>query len=612
MLLHILLFFYFFCELIFGTRPFFNCILGMLANCFFLALLVISCKYHPEIFNLCYNLLIASYGPYLAYSNKEGVIPATLGSLMYPTYVLLCTGSLKHSLAQSFLQIYYLRYHYVHKVQEIFEELGPQEVSNMLVQAATRIILMAVTISPIIHVQLKHAYNKIYIAEKQKDEYEKQKNFLLSFSHELRNLLNSLIGNIKLAELEDSIPEKRKEFLLNAEVCGELLVHMVNNILDTGKLEVDDLEVTHSPVKIRNTMDKAWRICSELIKRKDLVGSMRIQNDIPKALSIDPYRLTQVFLNLVGNAIKFTDSGSISISVEWIRDQETVDAQCFEPFPFNDDDDEQEEGLFEQTQQLSLLNDKYVFLGNSCIGSGSLADTNKGILKLIVSDTGCGISKEDLERLFDKFTQVTLNLSKKKLGTGLGLAITKELCKRMDGDVRAFSKKGKGTSFIMCIPAKPVGLSERHININNADLLKYTARDKKLRVMIVDDDKFNHVILKSFFSRLNIEVVEIAENGREAYQKYMTRRNNNDYINIITMDLYMPEMNGKIAIEKIREFERSKKLKPSLVIIISGNCGESEIKECLNKNGKIQANAFLKKPTNIEEVAAVISNYFES
>jgi len=265
------------------------------------------------------------------------------------------------------------------------------------------------------------------------------------------------MGNVKLCLLQNP-SEKLKDLLINAEVCAELLLHSVNNILDTAKAEIGELEINPVPTRIYDTLERIWSICSELIKRKNLRGRIKIQKDIPQIVELDHYRITQIFLNLVGNAVKYTDSGEIDITVEWLHEQE-MNAKCFEPIPYNEAND-QDEGIFEKAQAMSILDSNFVFLSffRKKIDRNLLVNkTNgKGILKISVADTGCGIIKEDIEKLFHMFTQGTIDPSKKKLGTGLGLFITKELCHRMEGEVKAFSRRGVGSAFIFCIPVHSI------------------------------------------------------------------------------------------------------------------------------------------------------------
>jgi len=213
-----------------------------------------------------------------------------------------------------------------------------------------------------------------------------------------------------------------------------------------------------------------------------------------------------------------------------------------------------------------------------------------------------------MNRLFQKFTQVSSDPSRKKLGTGLGLFISKELCQRMDGDVRVYSKQGRGSAFIFCLPLAPVLGVNAHLL--DRDLMKKLVLKKSLKAMVVDDQTFNHIILREFLHKLGVEVIAYAEDGQVALDKYKFHASSRpDSINIVTMDLNMPVMDGKTASKKIREYEAQKGLSPCLLLIVSANCVESEINECMNKNGTIRADGFVKKPATVDEISKLLSNY---
>jgi len=453
---------------------------------------------------------------------------------------------------------------------------------------------------------LQKAYWDINVTEAKKNELERQKTFLLGFSHELRNLINSITITIQLCILED-IPLKVKDLLHSSQVCGELLSHLVNNILDTGKAEIGELEVNPSAINVFDLLEKIWGVCSQLIMNQKLYGRMQIDKKVPRYLQVDNHRLTQIMLNLVGNAIKFTEKGSVSVEISWIEGKDRVDEKAFYPIPYDDED----EGIFEKSQKLSLLTEDSITMDAHCrtkiksVGRGNRLHATQGILKITVTDTGCGISPDQIPQLFNKFTQVCSNPNKKTLGTGLGLFITKQLINKMNGEVRVYSRVDRGSAFIACIPVKVV--EEQH----DTTLLENTAPVlnpglTELKVMVVDDSEFNRKILTKCLNKLGVQVQEVAHNGKQAVEKYKENIRNGKSFDVITMDVDMPVMDGKKATELIREYERLHNLRAALIATISGNVTESEIGECLNKNGLKQADYFFKKPTSIEDLAFII------
>ena len=561
---------------------------------------------HPKIFRTAYNIYNMVYIFLLIFHGDQEVHGGWTASQVFPGIVYLFTGSIWHFIFNMIVQIIFVNTIFQEPMKRTVIHMTPDAFVQSLTEHLHQTIIYVILFTALTHYMLQNAYQQASVADKKKEDFERQKNFLLGFSHELRNLINSLMGNVKLAGLE-SLNDKVKDLLLNAEVCAELLLHLVNNILDTGKVEIGELEINPMPVRIYDTMERIWSVCSELIRRKNLRGCMRIQKDIPQILTLDHYRLTQIFLNLVGNAVKFTDNGKIDINVEWIENTETVTDKCFEPLPFNREND-QDEGLFEKRQALSIFNKNVMCLGftQKKINKALLCQqtsTAKGILKITVVDTGVGIQKESLERLFQRFTQVTTDASRRKLGTGLGLFITKELCQRMNGDVRVFSQPDKGSAFSLCLPIQPA-------NDEVTGASAYIERGKnikELKALIVDDEHLSRDVLSKFFCKLKIEVTETAENGLSAYHKFLAHVIRKDYFDVITMDLDMPIMDGKMASRKIRETEIENQMTPCFLIVISGNCSESEIKECTDRNGEIRANVFLKKPVSITDLQRIIS-----
>lgn len=576
--------------------------LACTANIF---LLLVACRYGLSIFKTYFNVLVCLVGPFAMSISVEGGQRAWVATQLYPTVILFCTGSLRHFLFQAVFQLILLNTYYPSRMMNYVDMTLPADYVRSLTATSTSLNIVQAVIIVCIEASLKTAYGKAYIAEKKKEEFERQKIFLLSFSHELRNMINSLMGNVKLASLE-KLTDRAKIFVQNADICAESLLHLINNILDSGKVEIGDLEINPAPTNIYDTMERIWRIYSEQIKAKNLLGYLNIQKNIPENLQIDQHRLMQIFFNLIGNAIKFTEQGSIKITVEWVNNNDSVAESNFLPYPFNERDD-LDEGLFHKNQQFLMLNPGFLTMtpSKTHINLEALErsfESEKGILKVSVSDSGQGISEENTRKLFQKFSQVCVDPSKRKLGTGLGLFITKELCERMGGQIKVFSKPGSGSCFMFCIPAIP-------LPNDNSPRRKINNSEKKMRAMIVDDELLSRSILENFCSKLKVDVVNTAKNGLEAYNYYKECYYKGERLDLVTMDLTMPVMDGKTSAERIREFERELRIEPCLMIVISGNCSESEIAECTDRNGKIRANFFLKKPARIDEIAKVISRH---
>ncbi len=444
---------------------------------------------------------------------------------------------------------------------------------------------------------------------------EQQKTFIFSFSHELRNPINSLLGNLQLVMQSEALSAKAAEMINIAKVCGEILLHNINNMLDTGKHEIGKLEVNPLPTQVHELFQRAWSIYCELLSRKKLKGQLRIEKDLPGVVKIDSQKVNQILLNLIGNSIKFTEKGSLSVTVKWLRCGEVTD-KCFEPIPYDDTD----EGIFEKEENVSAINTSQFsdsvpgFLGlghdrrhtNSCAELICPAQESKGILKIIVKDTGSGMKKEALEKLFKKFSQVSEDASQRQIGTGLGLFITREICNAMKGEIRAYSKAGVGSTFVVCIPT--ISLPIDNVQRAGSEFINDQLTAKSLKALVADDSPFNVNLACNYFTEFGASVVSVAYNGYDAFRKYRECKLSNMQLDIVTLDIDMPVMDGRTACDKIRQFERENRLKPTIIILISGNYDKEQIDEYINPEQGHRADYFLRKPVSFTEFSRAIYN----
>jgi len=439
---------------------------------------------------------------------------------------------------------------------------------------------------------------------------DQQKTFIFSFSHELRNPINSLLGNLQLVLQGEVLSAKAAEMIGVAKVCGEILLHGINNVLDTGKHEIGKLEVNPVPTQLYELFQRTWGIYSELLRQKKLQSQLRIEKDMPAMVKIDSHKVNQILLNLIGNSIKFTKKGSITVTIKWLK-CDRISEKCFEPIPYDDLD----EGLFEKEENLSRIDiskfseikPRFFTLNNERRNFKHdkvyyPQEETKGILKIIVKDTGSGMKKEALEKLFQKFSQVSENISQRQIGTGLGLYITKEICHAMNGEIRAYSKLGTGTTFIVCLPTVSVPLLN---NVQRADseMILKELREKRLRALIADDSPFNVNLTCDYFEKFGGSVISVAYNGYDAFMRY---KEFNSGIDMVILDIDMPTMDGRTVCDKIRQYERENKLKPVVIILISGNYDREQINDYVEKGNR--ADIFLRKPVSCSDFNRSIYN----
>ena len=460
--------------------------------------------------------------------------------------------------------------------------------------------------------------------------------FLLSVSHELRNPLNAVLGNMDLALMNKSIDLLVKGFILNAKSSGEMLLHLINNLLDFGKLENSSLETSANPTNTLAFMEKVWSSIKILIQKKGLEGKMYLDKCLPEILCFDHHRLMQIIFNLVGNATKFTDKGTITIIFSWIKEKnELMDKELFsqtsifetifpkviaetefldssqntpntnswnfDEMPFSKSDVIMNKirnySSSSNYRTLTALRNKQKFYQvdtdtlnfPKSINNRNLIAEENGFLKIEIKDSGWGMTKNDLTKLFQKFTQVGSNNEIKKLGSGLGLWITKHLCTSMGGDIKVLSEIGKGSVFIVAIKCSTVAQNDIKINKTLPSL-----STDCLRALVVDDMKMNQEINKFFLQKCGVNMIDIAANGQEAYDIFCNRGKN--YFDIIFMDLDMPVMDGKTSSIKIRQYEKQHNWNSVMLIIITGNCNKKDYDEYLNKDGPIKANNIFSKP----------------
>ena len=583
---------------------------GLCMTTFIASVFACTCRSYPLVFKTLIFMTLTLYRPVSLLYCKDTFFFNCASVYLIPAYLLFLIGWKAFAL-QVIIQITYLFVLYKEELIVTLNSMTPEAYAERTITMVAVSMFMNSIIILVSQITLNRTRNQIFTEKVKKAGLKRQKQFFLSFSHEIRNLINTMIGSVQLSMLE-TLPPKVKDLLKNSEVCGELLLHLVNNILDTGKLEIGELEVNPTSNSLPDTLEKVWRICAQLIKSKSLRGEIKIPNDLPELVRIDRYRLIQVMMNLVSNSIKFTDAGKICIDVSWLEETGEITDQCFEPLPFNSE----EEGIFEKDLAVSVISQSHLVFRDSDkkkIESPSKRrkkTPSKGILKIIVTDTGCGIPNEKLPSLFSKFNQLNDDPSKRKIGTGLGLFITKELVEKMDGQIRAYSEVDKGTSFIICIRSEALVDDDVEATAESCVSLPKT---KRLRAMIVDDIDFNTIVLSQYFNKLDIEVAAVAKDGQEAFEKFEAYAKEGQSFDIVAMDVDMPIMDGKKAVQLIRSYEVKHNLSACFIFMASGNCDESEIAECVDSQdigSKTKANVFLKKPVSLEDVSRVLRTRF--
>ncbi len=480
-----------------------------------------------------------------------------------------------------------------------------------------------------------------------KEALQSRELFIASVSHELRNPLNCLIGNIELLRL-DVKNEKWLKTLETCKLCSEVLLGQINNVLDVAKINAEKLELHYLPENFSKIIDKVWKISSISIQQKKLKGELKILGGFPNFIKTDSHRLTQILLNLIGNATKFAKTGGISVIASWHQNakieslknpsQEYIDLlshnkkSSFDLLRGDNEASFDSDTTFATSSEYHDLIEKTIALegvlkrefgaklinrieSNDYIESTPRNSTvpekkkscfknynipTEGIIKIEVIDTGCGISQEALQNLFQPFKQADSSITRRFGGTGLGLYITKQIVEKMGGEILAFSHENYGSDFCVLIPVTTVNQNEVHEEEEESG-------SQVMKGLIVDDSLENQMIFKSYFEKLGIQA-DIAGNGLEALK--MFKEKGRKYYNFITMDLQMPIMDGLTSSEEIRKHERliGAEEDPVPIIMITGNCGDTQKNKCLDKNGLIKASNFFRKPFTFDECKSMIQS----
>lgn len=421
---------------------------------------------------------------------------------------------------------------------------------------------------------------------------EAKSQFVANMSHEVRTPLNGILGMAQLLEDTDLRAEQR-EFVASILSSGESLLRVLNDVLDFSRLESWELTIKPALFDVRELVGAFETSLRGVARNKNLALSSEVDPAVPDVVRADPARIGQVLANLGDNAVKFTRSGGVRISVE--RTVPPVAAAT---------GGEAEDGR-----------------GAAVSG----APPSLCWLRFAVEDSGGGIAPKDLDRIFVPFTQVDASLSRAYGGTGLGLAIAKRVVEAMGGVIRAESVEGQGSTFAFLLPVETVSRrdaegsgADRHRGGtagagNAAGAPSGANRPPKAntqslsfrrgtRILIVEDVRVNRVVAKRLVERLGVRV-ETADDGRSAIKILQ-----NEAFDAVFMDVQMPGMDGLEATRVIRECGftgRDSQPSPIPIIAMTAHVMEEDREACLNAG----MDDFISKPLDSASLAAVLRKW---
>ena len=436
-------------------------------------------------------------------------------------------------------------------ILSVYQAIVPTALTSSLGVALNNLSVFLTVENPDVHM-----IEMLRMEKERADEANEAKSrFLSNVSHEIRTPMNAIVGLTEVL-LRKEWPSEEKGYLLNIHNSGNALLNLINDLLDFSKIEAGKFEIVNDTYDMEQLLRDVHILGKVRIGNKKLELKMNIDPQLPKQLWGDGLRIRQVIINILSNAIKYTEQGVVTLTVK-------------------------------------------------------IVETGEESVKIYISvrDTGQGIRQEDLSKLFDAFTQVDIKRNQGKESTGLGLTISSQLVELMGGRLDVVSEYGSGSDFFFTV-WQGIRTSEKmgdfHAVSNQAeDVSKkvyqcdYVAPDA--HVLVVEDNEINQIVLQAILEPLKIQL-DFAENGKEALEMIKNKK-----YQVILMDHYMPVMDGVETTIEIRNME-DQYYREIPIIALTADAVEGTKEQFY----KIGMNDFLTKPVEMKKICKTLQEWIPS
>ncbi len=424
--------------------------------------------------------------------------------------------------------------------------------------------------------ELKQIHERLFQAKIDAEQANRAKSdFLATMSHEIRTPMNAIIGMGDLLE-KANLTEDERVYLKTMQRAGDNLLRLINDILDLSKIESGKLELESAPFNLHALLKQTCRLIEVKTQEKQLELSIKIAENVPEYVIGDAARLRQILINLLGNAVKFTEKGAVRLVVIKESDQAEI-----------------------------------------------------ALVKFTIADSGIGIDEKQQQQIFNAFTQADTSVTRKHGGTGLGLSICKRLAELLGGTINVKSQPGRGSMFYFTakleilsdteiiarlegkpsqadqaiekatIPDSSLDKSEKEPAREKPAETTVPGTDKPISLLLVEDNMDNMLLIKAFLKKTPYAIVH-AENGEKAYEQIKKR-----HFDIVLMDMQMPVMDGYTATRLIRELEEAEGRKRLTIIAFTAHALVGDKDKCLTAG----CDDHLTKPIKKKALLEMLDKY---